>query len=96
MGLDRSVGPISGTLRTTYFATDTAREIVNKRLAPLSDIPDDEYKNNIQISELNALNACLGIIKYKQLRGFYVDDNSYYHTLFNIDGPNCVGENGKD
>lgn len=96
MGLDRDKGAISGTLRTTSFSEESAQEIVNKRLAPLSDIPDDVYKNNIQISELNALNACLAIIKYKQLRGFYVDDNTYYHTLFNIDGLNCVGENGKD
>lgn len=96
MGLDRDKELISGTLRTTSFSKESAQEIVNKRLAPLSDIPDDVYKNNIQISELNALNACLGIIKYKQLRGFYVDDNSYYHTLFNIDGFNCVGENEKD
>lgn len=96
MGLDRDMGAISGTLRTTSFPAESAQEIVNRRLAPLSDIPDDVYKNNIQISELNALNACLATIKYKQLRGFYVDDNSYYHTLFNIDGLNCVGENGKD
>lgn len=96
MGLDKDTGSISGTLRTTSFSEESAQEIVNKRLAPLSDIPDDVYKNNIQISELNALNACLATIKYKQLRGFYVDDNSYYHTLFNIDGLNCVGENGKN
>ena len=96
MGLDKDKGSISGTLRTTCFFEESAQEMVNKRLAPLTDIPDDEYKNNIQISELNALNACLATIKYKQLRRFYVDDNSYYHTLFNIDGLNCVGENGKD
>jgi len=96
MGLDRDMGSISGTLRTTSFSKESAQDIVNKRLSPLSDIPDDVYKNNIQISELNALNACLAVIKYKQLKGFYTDDNSYYHTLFNIDGQNCVGENGKN
>lgn len=96
MGLDRNMGAISGTLRTTSFSKESAQDLMEKRLAPLSDIPDDVYKNNIQISELNALNACLAIIKYKQLRGFYVDDNSYYHTLFNIDGLNCVGEDGKN
>jgi|TARA_R110000782_G_scaffold80846_3_gene159791 hypothetical protein len=96
MGLDRNIGAISGTLRTTSFSKESAQDLTEKGLAPLSDIPDDVYKNNIQISELNALNACLAIVKYKQLRGFYVDDNSYYHTLFNIDGLNCVGENGKN
>jgi hypothetical protein len=96
MGLDKDTGPISGTLRATYFPIESAQNILDKRLAPLSDIPDDVYKSNIQISELNALNACLAVIKYKQLRGFYSDDNSYYHMLFNIDGANLVGENGND
>ena len=69
---------------------------MDKRLTPISDIPDDVYKSNIQISELNALNACIAVIKYKQIRGFYLDDNSYFHMLFNVDGVNLVGENGKN
>ena len=95
MGLDKDSGPISGTLRVTSFSKESAQNIVDKRLAPLCDIPDDVYKSSIQISELNALNACLAIIKYKQLRGFYSDDNSFYHTLFCIDGLSCVVENAK-
>tara|TARA_R110002049_G_scaffold172683_1_gene339465 strand:- start:2910 stop:4079 length:1170 start_codon:yes stop_codon:yes gene_type:complete len=94
MGLDKDTGLISGILRTTYFSVESVQKIINKRLAPLSDIPDDAYKSNIQISELNALNACLAVIKYKQIRGFYSDDNYFYHILFNIDGFNMVGENG--
>lgn len=96
MGLDRSTGSISGMLRVTSFGNDHAREIAMKELAPLSDIPDDVYKSNIQISELNALNACHAVIKYKQLRGFYADDSSYYHMLFDINGQNCVGINEDD
>ena len=94
MGLDKDAGLISGTLRTTYFSFGSAQSVMDRGLAPLSDIPDDVYKSNIQISELNALNACLAIIKYKQIRGFYLDDNEYFHMLFNIDGVNLVGENG--
>lgn len=96
MGLDKDTGFISGTLRTTYFPVESAQSIIDKRLAPLSDIPDDVYKSNIQISELNALNACLAVVKYKQIRGFYLDDNSYFHMLFNVDGVNLVGDNGKN
>lgn len=96
MGLDKKLGPISGMLRTTSFTEELANELLDKRLVPLSDIPNDVYKSNIQISELNALNACFAVIKYKQIKGFYNDDNMYYHTLFNIDGLNCVGENGKN
>lgn len=96
MGLDKNTGQISGTLRTTYYSVENPQNIIDKKLAPLTNIPDDVYKSNIQISELNALNACMAVIKYKQLRGFYDDDNSYYHSLFNIDGTNLVCENGEN
>ncbi len=96
MGLDRDKGSISGTLRTTYFSVESSKDIMAEKLVPLTDLPDDIYKNNIQISELNALNACLAIIKYKQIQGFYADDNTLYHLLFTIDSLNLVGENGKN
>jgi len=91
MGLERENDLISGIMRTNYFGIGHTKELLSKRLVPLSDLPDDIYKNNIQISELNALNACFAIIKYKQLRGFYSDTNSFYHMLFTID---CLKSDG--
>ncbi|MBN1184222.1 MAG: ThiF family adenylyltransferase [Bacteroidales bacterium] len=92
MGLDRDKGPISGTLRTTFFSKENAHDLQLKGLAPMIDLPKDIYQNNIQISELNALNACLAVIKYKQLRGFYADDNGIYHMLFTIDSLHSARE----
>ncbi len=34
------------------------------------------------LGELNALNACLAVIRFKQLRGFYFDESSFGHLLF--------------
>jgi hypothetical protein len=84
MGLDRKRGTIDGMLRVTYYPTDHAAELRERRLAPLFDDPDDIYRNNIQIGELNALNACLAVIRFKQLRGFYFDDECFYHLLFGL------------
>ena len=67
MGLNRKRGPINGLLRTTYYSAEHGQEVREKDLAPLSDDPDDIYRTNIQISELNALNACLAVIRSKQL-----------------------------
>ena len=36
-------------------------------------LPDDEYDRNIQIADLNALNAMLAVIRWKKLYGFYAD-----------------------
>lgn len=92
MGLDRLRGTISGTLRTTYIDPNIAEQLLEKKQAPMSDLPNDEYKSNIQISELNALNACLAIIKYKQIKGFYSDDSCYQHMLLTLDNLHLNGE----
>jgi hypothetical protein len=92
MGLDRSAGAISGTLRTTYLSEHEAQSVLGKNIIPVTDIPEDVYRNNIQISELNALNACFATIRYKQLRGFYADDSNYHQILFTLDSFQSLGE----
>ncbi len=46
-----------------------------------------EYASNIQIAELNALNACLAVIKWKQLSGFYQDLEHEHHLTYST---NCA------
>jgi hypothetical protein len=92
MGLKRKNGLLNGMLRTTYFPDEASEAIRAKRIVELNDSPDDIYKTNIQIGELNALNACLAIIKYKQLRGFYLEDQPLYHLLFGISDLEIVGD----
>jgi hypothetical protein len=92
MGLDRARGSISGTLRTTNYSNELAKETIAKRWAPMQDNDDDIYKTNIQIAELNSLNACLAVIRYKQIRGFYLDDNGFENMLLSISDFHLVGE----
>jgi hypothetical protein len=87
MGLKRHGGPISGTIRTTYFPHDNGDTVRSKGYVPETDPPDDVYKSNIQIAELNALNAALAVLRFKQIRGFYagpVDLNQLLLTLDNL------------
>lgn len=84
MGLNRKGGALNGQLRTTYYSSEHGKILRDKGLAPLADNPDDLYKTNIQISELNALNACLAVIRFKQIRGFYLEEKPYFHLLFKI------------
>ncbi len=85
VGLARDRGPISGILRTTYFSREDAAQVRDEQHAPINDLPDDIYRTNIQISELNALNACLAVIRFKQLRGFYAEGEVGYHLLFSVE-----------
>lgn len=85
MGLSLSKdGPIKGMLRTTYYATDRAEELRAAGHAETQDAPEGIYRTNIQIAELNALNAAVAVVRFKQLRGFYVDGVQGNNCLFDI------------
>lgn len=84
MGLNRKRGPLNGMMRGTFYSAENAQRVKDKGLAELSDHPNDLYRTNIQIGELNALNAALAIIKFKQLKGFYFEEAPNYHLLFEI------------
>jgi molybdopterin/thiamine biosynthesis adenylyltransferase len=92
MGLNRERGALNGMIRTTYYSAQAATEVRTRQLAEMSDNPNDEYRTNIQISELNALNAALAVIRYKQLRGFYLDENSFYHLLLGLSDLHIAGD----
>ncbi len=92
MGLNRKRGSLNGMLRTTYYSAEQARKLRDKGLAELADSPDDLYRTNIQIGELNALNASMAVLRFKQLRGFYFDEVSYYHLLFEVSDLKILGE----
>jgi hypothetical protein len=92
MGLDRKRGALSGMSRVTYYSAERGDEVRAKQLAEMADAPGDEYRTNIQIAELNALNAALAVLRYKQLRGFYADDSGLYHALFGVSDFCLVGE----
>lgn len=96
MGLNRKRDSLNGQLRATYYSPEHDPNLHIKQLAPLTDNPDDLYKTNIQIGELNALNACLAVIKFKQLRGFYFEESPCYHLLFEVGDLKIVGESGID
>jgi hypothetical protein len=91
MGLNRKQGPLSGTVRTTYYSVEDAAKVRELQLAEMADDPNDIYRRTVQISELNALNASLAVIRYKQLRGFYFDDNTPFHMLMGIEKLHTFG-----
>ncbi|QRM38748.1 ThiF family adenylyltransferase [Rhizobium rhizogenes] len=84
MGPKRRNGSLSGMLRVTYYSAEKAMKVMAKELSELSDPQDNIYRTNIQIGELNALNAALAVVKYKKVRGFYTDEKPAYHFLFEI------------
>jgi hypothetical protein len=93
MGLKKRIdGGLTGMARATYYSEADAPRTRDMELAELTERPADLYRTNIQISELNSLNACMAVIRYKQIRGFYSGVHPYYHLLFDVVDFKIVGD----
>ena len=92
MGLSRRDCALKGMARVTYYSVKDAAAVRAKGYADLKVDPEGLYRTNVQISELNAINAALAMIKFKQLRGFYAMDLDYHHLLFAIADLKTAGE----
>ena len=96
MGLNRKHGPLSGQVRTTYYSKEDATARKQKEYSPLVDHPNGEYRVNIQIAELNALNAAMAIIEFKKLKGFYLDETQDFQFTFRVADCAIAGRSKKD
>lgn len=86
MGLELTNGSLGGILRVTT-STPTKREHVHQgRISFAGGGGQDVYASNIQVADLNALNACLAVVKWKKLRGFYRDLEQEHHSTYTTDG----------
>jgi hypothetical protein len=85
MGLEISDGRLLGLIRVTT-STKEARAHFRRHVPFADESTENVYRNNIQIAELNALNAALAVIKWKKIRGFYVDLDQEHHATYIISG----------
>jgi hypothetical protein len=82
MGINKVDDSLIGIVRVTT-GTHSKNNHIGVRIAVV-DGEDDAYNANIQIAELNALNASLAVIKWKKLCGFYQDLETEHHTTYSI------------
>ena len=73
MGIYREGDKLGGIIRTTTSEPDQRTHIRGKNRVDMAGADGGEYERNIQIAELNALNAALAVIKWKKIRGLYQD-----------------------
>ena len=71
-----------GTCRVTTSTPATRMQAASR--IPKVDRDDELYGSNIQIADLNCLNAVLAVLKWKRLSGFYLDDRTEYDSTFNV------------
>jgi hypothetical protein len=82
-------GSLLGILRVT---TNTPKQRDHFKKFVSFDDGDDDYSTNIQIAELNMLNAALAVIKWKKLAGFYQDLEDEHHCTYSINVNQLLSE----
>jgi hypothetical protein len=91
MGIELEHEKLDGLIRTTLF-TEASSKLAILEVPTDKAEEMDAYRTYVQISELNAINAAIAVIKYKQLKGFYQDERRYYQNILTLGSSNWIGE----
>ena len=88
MGIYQQGTSIAGVVRTSISTPSQSDSSWMTRSGEMSfaDDGDDDYRQNIQIAELNMLNAALAVIMWKKHFGFYLDFEHERSSEYTIDG----------
>lgn len=93
MGVDLVDGALAGIVRVTASSSGRRQHVHDSHRMPMADVDgDDEYGSNIQIADLNALNASLAVIRWKKMCGFYCDLEQEFFSAYTIDGNHLVND----
>lgn len=72
---------LEAAARTLLITPDSPDEVMD--FLSFGDIDDELYSTNIQVAEINALNACHAVIEWKKYVGFYANDAAdKYQTMY--------------
>ena len=83
MGIELGDDVLTGIARVTT-STPGHRNHIWDCVSCADNAADNVYSRNIQIAEMNALNAALAVIQWKKLCGFYFDPSPSFNTTYVI------------
>lgn len=84
MGILRAKESLTGLMRVTCFGPGEDAAVLGRIDYSDGDLPENEYSTNIQIAELNALNAALAVVQWKKRHQIYRDSslaNSFSYSI---------------
>lgn len=81
MGISEASGGLTGLLKVATYLPGVD---VTLPTAPAVPPGEDDYDSNIQVADLNALNATLAVIQWKKYLGFYAAESSTSETVYKL------------
>lgn len=90
LGVNMVEDCLIGTLRVTA-GTSAKHDHLDNRIGA-EELGENEYATNIQIADLNCLNAMQAVIKWKKLSGFYQDLKEEHNILYFINTNKTMNE----
>lgn len=93
MGIELIDGKLQGIIRVITSTPDKRDHVwEKKRIGMCGGEADGVYTQNIQIAELNALNAAMAVIRWKKLLGIYLDLEHEHFSTYTLDGNLIINE----
>lgn len=83
LGVEIKNDTLSAILRAT-LGTQTMFNHLPSRIGSVDGDDGDEYSTNIQIADLNAMNALMAVIKWKRHIGFYKDLKEEHNITYTV------------
>lgn len=93
LGVNKVEDCLIGTIRVT-MATSEVNEHLSQRIGS-AEVEENEYNENIQIAELNCLNATLAVIRWKKYLDYYQDLKGEHNTLYFLNTGKVINEDFK-
>ena len=91
MGVELIDDMLTGMLRVTTSTPAKRDHVRDKKRISFTDAGQDNlYSKNIQIADLNAMNAALAVIKWKKFFGFYADLEREHNALYLMSGNTII------
>lgn len=82
LGVEIVEDSLAAILRIT-LGTPSKHDHIFDRIGTV-DTDHNEYSTNIQIADLNAMNALMAVLKWKKFNGFYKDLKEEHHTTYTV------------
>lgn len=91
IGINVVDGQLIGQTRTTFLQPDKY-ENIKKIPQAEQETKNDAYESNIQIAELNSLNAVFAVMQWKKYCGFYQDVSGCDNIVYSINDGELISD----